>query len=205
MATLPQVKHGYIRGVVGAVVTGLNSNGTAKTPAATPYGIKTAQQINVSVVSEAGNAATLRGGDGILTYVKDPDTIVAINLTMLNAKFDAQAMEEIAGGTLVTVAEESDVRIIGWESPSIEDQQDPPYFKLEVYAKNHNSRGGLDGYIKHTFYYGRSTFGNENLQDQNWSIPELKVECFQNPSSVSGGPHKKEFVATLPAQLLPAE
>lgn len=201
MTTLPQVKKGYIRGVKGAVVTGLNSDGTAKDPAATPYGIKTAQQINVSVVSEAGNAATLRGGDGILTYVKDPDTIVAINLTLMNARFDAHAMEEIAGGTLITEPEDTDERVIGWESPSIEDQQDPPHFKLEVYATNYNARGGKDGYIKHTFYYGRATFGNENLQDQNWSIPEMKIECFQNPSTATGGPHKKEFVAELPAQL----
>lgn len=200
MAQLPQNKSGYLRGVRGLVVTRINSDGTPD-GAAVPYGIKTAQQVGVSVVVESGNATVLRGGDKVLAYVKDPDTVVAVNLAFQNARFDAKAIQTLAGGTLIEVAEGTDTRIVGWEAPTIEAQQNPPYFKAEVYAVNHSARGGgVDGYIKYTFYYCRATFGNETLQDQNWVIPEMNIECLENPS-LSGGVYKKEFVAALPAEL----
>lgn len=199
MAQLPQLKKGYIRGVKGLVVTRINPDGTDDA-GATPYGIKTAQQVGVEVQSVGGEESILRGGDKILARVKDPDTVVAINLALQNARFDAKAMETIAGGTLIEVVEGADTRIVGWEAPTIEAQQNPPYFKAEVYATNHNARGGIDGYVKYTFYYCRATFGNETLQDQNWVIPEMNIECMENPS-LSGGIYKKEFVDALPAEL----
>ena len=199
-----QIKKGYVRGVRGAVITPIKPDGDDD-PEAVSYGIKTAQQIGVNLVVEAGNAATLRGGDQILAYVKDPDTVVAANLTVQNARFDAAAMEVLAGGTLITETVESEEVITGWEAPSIEEQQNPPQFKLEIYAANHNKRGGLDGFVKYTFFYGCSHFGNETLQDQNWVIPEMNIECFENPSKATGGVYRKEFVPVLPAELSPAE
>jgi len=197
---LPQIKKGYIRGVRGLVITGIQADGTEQDPPATPYAIKTAQQVAVSVVSEGGNAAVLRGGDKVLAYVKDPDTIVAINLTLQDARFDAAAIKELAGGELITVQEDTEERIVGWEAPSIEAQQDPPYFKAEVYATSHGSRGEVEGYIKYTFHYCRATFGNETLQDQNWVVPEMNIEVLQNPS-LTTGLYKKEIVDALPAEL----
>jgi len=199
MAQLPQSKKGYIRGLKGLVVTRINSDGTDD-GSATPYGIKTAQQAGVEVQSVGGEESVLRGGDKILARVKDPDTVVAINLALRNARFDAKVMETIAGGTLIEAVEGEDTRIVGWEAPTIEAQQSPPYFKAEVYATDHNARGGVDGYVKYTFYYCRATFGNETLQDQNWVIPEMNIESMENPS-LSGGLYKKEFVDALPAEL----
>ena len=198
MPQLPQLKKGYIRGVRGLVVTRINGDGTDDATA-TAYAIKTAQQVSVEVQSVGGEEALLRGGDMLLARVKDPDTIVAIKLALQNARFDAQGIETIAGGTLIEVAEEDDTRVVGWEAPSIEDQQTPPYFKAEAYAVNHNKRGGIDGYVKYTFYYCRATFGNETLQDRNWVIPEMAIECMENPS-LTGGLYKKEFVDDLPAE-----
>lgn len=199
MPQLPQSKKGYIRGVRGLVVTRINSDGTDDA-GATPYAIKTAQQVGVEVQSVGGEESVLRGGDRILTRVKDPDTIVAIKLALQNARFDAQGIETLSGGTLIEVAEDTDTRIVGWEAPTIEEQQDPPYFKAEVYAASHNARGGIEGYVKYTFYYCRATFGNETLQDKNWAIPDMSIECMENPS-LTGGPYKKELVDALPAEL----
>lgn len=199
MAQLPQNKRGYIRGVRGLVVTRINADGTPDATAV-PYGIKTAQQVGVEVQVAGGEESILRGGDKVLARVKDPDTVVGVNLTLRDARFDAKAIQTLAGGTLIEVAEGADTRIVGWEAPTIEAQQNPPYFKAEVYAVSHGSRGQVEGYIKYTFPYCRATFGNETLQDQNWVVPEMTIECMENPA-LSSGVYRKEFVDSLPAEL----
>ena len=193
----PQVKKGYIRGVVGLVITALQSSGAPQEPAATPYGIKTSPQVGVSVVSEGGAATALRGGDKVLAYVKDPDTIVAVNLAVQNARFDAKAIQVMAGGTLKTDAGDA---ITGWTHPTIEEQQNPPYFQADVYARAHGAHGEVEGYMKYSFPYCRATVGNETLQDKVFTVPELKVECFENPST-GASVYGKEIVAALPAEL----
>jgi len=198
MAQLPQLKRGYIRGVRGLVITALTAAGAPVIPAVT-YGVKTAQQVGVEVVTEAGEAATLRGGDGILLRIKEPDTVVGATLAVQDARFDARAIVLLAGGTLIEIAEGVDTRINGWEAPTIVAQQNPPYFRAEAYAMNYGATGGLDGFIKYTFPYCRATFGNETLQDQNWAIPEINVEAAENP--LGGGVYRKEFVAALPTEL----
>ncbi len=197
---LPQIKKGYIRGVRGVIITPINEDGADKEPTSTPYGMKTAQRIGVGVVSEAGGASVLRGGDKVLAYVKDPDTVVAVNLTLLNARFDAEAIKVLAGGTLITKTEDLDEQVVGWKAPSIEEQQTPPYFKAEVYAASHGSRGQVEGYIKYIFHYCRATFGDETLEDNQWSVPEMRIEVLENPT-LTGGLYDKEFVDTLPAKL----
>jgi len=199
MAQLPQIKRGYIRGVKGAVVTAINSDGTPDA-GATPYGIKTTQKIAVETEVVTGESADLRGGDKLLAHVKDPDTVVGVNLTLNDARFDAHAIEALAGGTLIEVPEDTDTRVVGWEAPSIEQQQTPPHFQLEVYATSHDSRVGVEGYVKYTFYYCRATFGGETLEDRQWMVPEIKIVCLENPST-STGLYKKEFVDSLPAEL----
>ncbi|MGV8164648.1 MAG: hypothetical protein ACLKAK_07310 [Alkaliphilus sp.] len=195
----PQVKKGYIRGVKGLVVTMLTVTGAPVAPAVT-YGIKTAQQVGVSVVEESGDSAILRGGDMILARIKEPNTVVGLELTLQNARFDAEAIKLIAGGTLIVVVEGADTRVNGWESPTIEQQQTPPYFKGEAYAVNHSASGAADGWVKYTFAFCRATFGNETLQDQTWAIPEMKIEVQESP--LGGGAYRKEFVDTLPGELI---
>lgn len=200
MATpLPQIRTGYLRGVRGAVVTAINVDGSPVSPAVT-YGIRTAQQVAVERVDEAGEAAVHRGGDQILSRFKEPDTIVGVNLTLQNARFDARAIQLIAGGTLITAVEGANTRINGWEAPTFTAQQNPPYFRIEVFAANHTATGAIDGFVRFTFPYCRGTFGNETLQDQNWVIPELHIECLESPQG--GGVYRKEFIAALPPELV---
>lgn len=199
MAQLPQNKTGYIRGVRGVVVTALEEDGTPKTPEEL-YGIKTAQEVGVSVQIESGEEDILRGGDKLLARIKEHDTVVGAELSLKNARFDAKAMEMIAGGTLIEEAEGEDTRIVGWEAPTIEEQQVPPIFKAEVYAANFSAGGVIDGFVKYSFPYCKATFGNESLQDQSWAIPEMKVDCTESP--LGGGAYRKEFVSSLPTELI---
>jgi len=147
-----------------------------------------------------GEESVLRGGDKLLARVKDPDIVVGVNLTLQDGRIDAQGIQTLAGGTLIEVAEDTDTRIVGWEAPTVEVQNDPPYFKVEVYAASFKARGVVEGYIRYTFHYCRATFGNETLQDQQWLIPELNIECMENPG-LSGGVYRKEFVDSLPGEL----
>ena len=199
MAQLAQNKRGYIRGVRGLVITGLNSDGTMPV-SPTRYGIKTAQEVSVEAEVVGGKAGELRGGDKVLAYVKDPDTVVGVNLGVKDARFDARALVLIGGGTLIEVVEDEDTRITGWEAPTIEDQQAPPVFQVELYAQSHGSRGELEGYLLYTFAFARGRVGNVTHSDAEWSTPELALWCAENPST-SGGVYRKEFVAALPAEL----
>jgi len=199
MTQLPQNKRGYIRGVRGLIVTRINSDGTDDA-GATPYVMSTPQQIAIEAQVVSGEESILRGGDKLLARVKDPDIVVGVNLGLQDARIDAQGIETLAGGTLVEVIENGDTRIVGWEAPTVEAQNDPPYFKAEAYAASFKARGVVEGYIKYTFFYCRAAFGNETLQDQQWLIPELNIEVTENPA-LTGGVYRKEFVDSLPAEL----
>jgi hypothetical protein len=155
VAQLAQNKRGYLRGVRGLVVTRVNADGTAD-GAAVAYGIRTAQQVALEIQSVDGEESVLRGGDKVLARVKDPATVVGLNLTVQDARFDAQAIVTLCGGTLIEVVEGADTRINGWEAPSMEAQQTPPHFKVEVYAVSHGARAGVEGYVKYTFYFCRT-------------------------------------------------
>lgn len=200
MAQLAQNKRGYIRGVRGCVITSLNADGTMPgTP--TVVGVKTAQEIGVETEVEEGESSTLRGGDKVLARVKDPDTIVGVKLTLKDARFDAHALQAVSGGTLVTVVEGADTRVVGWEAPTIEAQQTPPVFQAEVYAQSHDARSASEGFMKYTFFFCRGVIKGASLSDKEWSAPEFNVSAQQNPSLTSGV-YRGEFVAALPAELL---
>ncbi len=200
MATLPQNKKGYIRGVRGFVITKLLESG-APDPGAVPHGVKTAQQVDVDILSIKGDEASLRGGDELLAYAKDKDVITGLKLSVRDARFDAQAWLEIAGGTLIKEVEGADERIVGWRPPTIVEQATTRWFKLEAYARNHTSGGQLDGYIKYTFNYCRGVWGKETLADKQWLVQDFEIECFENPASALP-PYEKRFVAALPAELV---
>jgi len=199
MAQLPQIKKGYIRGVLGILVTGLNADGTIP-GSPTKVGIKTAQEAGVDLTVVDGEAATLKGGNKVLAYVKDADTVVGGKIKVKEARFDAKAIQTIQGGTLVEVVEGADTRIVGWEAPTVAAQQTPPVFQAEVYAQAHGSRGEKEGYLKYTFPFARGKFTGETVADGEWTAPEFEFEFFENPST-TGGSYKKEFVSALPAEL----
>jgi hypothetical protein len=199
LARLPQIKKGYIRGVRGAVLTPLNADGTV-TVGGTQYGIRTIQSVPYDVKVVEGAEDDLRGGGKILAHVEDPDVVVGLTLVLKDARFDAEAILALAGGALVEGVEGTDTRVTGWEAPTIKDQQEPPHFKLEVYATSHGSRGEIESYTRYTCHFCRATFGNENLEDRAWAVPEIRITCLENPSGAAGL-YRKEFVSDLPVLL----
>ena len=100
MPSLGQVKKGYLRGVKGIVIEPLKADGT-KEDTPKRYGIKTPQEIGIEAVIVEGETSELRGGDVVLTQVTDPDIITGATLTMIDARYDAEATEMIAGGDVI--------------------------------------------------------------------------------------------------------
>ena len=199
MAQLPQNKRGYVRGIVGVVITGLNADGTIPgTP--TKVGIKTAQQAAVDLTVIDGEASALKGGNKVLAYVKDADTVVGGKIKLKEARFDAAAVKLIQGGTYVEVAEGADTRIVGWEAPTVDSQQTPVVFQAEVYGISYAGRGNQESYIKYTFGFCRGKLSSFGVADGEWTAPEIELEFFENPSTLAGA-YRKEFVSALPAEL----
>jgi len=199
MPAVKQQKSGYVKGVKGIVITGLLETGAADVTAVA-HGIKTAQKASIEVQYEEGEKSTLRGGDSILCVVEDSDTITGVTMKFTNAKFDADATLIIQGGTLIQDDTDPDSPItIGWEAPMTADAKPNP-FKAEIYARNYNSSGIVDGYVKVTVPYCTGKMSSLAYADNEWSTPEFEIKGKEN-SALSMGCYRKEFVAALPTEL----
>jgi len=198
MAILSQNKKGYLRGVRGVLITVLNSDGSM--PASpTKYWIDTAQNVSVEAQVAEGETADLRGGDKFLTRVEDEDIVVGVDLTFTDARFDVEATVYIAGGSLITVTEGADERIIGWEAPTIAEQNSRTPFQAEVYVQSFDEKGGREAYLKYTFRYCKGYAPNIEHADQEWGTPEFTIKARENPAT-GESVYKKEFVSSLPPE-----
>jgi len=197
MTTLPQTKKGYLRGVRGVMITELEADGSMPV-APSLYWVDTAQEVGIEAVVIAGESAELRGGDRLLLRLEEDDVISGATLTFRDARFDAKAATLIAGGNLITELENGDLRIVGWEAPTIEEQADRIPFQAEVYVQSFNEAGGREAYLKYTFRYCKGNAANVSHGDRSWGTHEFTVKAKDNPSTLEST-YKKEFVAELPS------
>lgn len=199
MAQLLQTQSGYLKGCHGAVITPLQANGS---PEATPvrHAIAATQSVGCDMNIIEGEESSLRGGDKILTTVKEQDVYTSGALTFVDARFDAKLLEIIDGGSIIEVVEGTDTRVTGYRAATKAQQYARLPFNLEVYIENYNAEGSIDGYVKYTFVYGKGIASNIMHEDQSWSTPEFTVRVEENPQ-LSQGMYDKEFVAALPAEL----
>lgn len=195
-----QRRTGYIYGVKGIVVEVLGADGSAVTPTPTRYGMDTPQSVKIEPEQEDGESSVLRGGGKVLTRIKEVNTIVGQTLTITDAKFDIEGTLHLCGGTLIEETIETVDYNTGWEAPTIEEQQTRTPCKIEVYAENYNAGGSRDSYIKYSFYYGIGYASGVELNDQEWSTPEIVIDCQEN-NAQSTSTYHKEFVDSLPAEL----
>ncbi|HSQ88172.1 hypothetical protein, partial [Romboutsia sp.] len=142
----------------------------------------------------------LRGGGKVLTEIKEINTITGYTLTLVDAKFDIEALLHLCGGTLIEETIDVTDYNTGWEHPTIEEQQTRTPIALEVYAENYDSGGNNDSYIKYTFWYGIGYTSSVEHNDQEWSTPEIEIECKENTAQTKSVYHK-EFVDSLATEL----
>ncbi|SFU40425.1 hypothetical protein [Alicyclobacillus macrosporangiidus] len=193
-----QAKTGYLKGCRGLVITPLNLDGSMPTNPQR-YGIKTSQEVSVDLETVDGDNGELRGGDRVLARFEDTDTVVGMNLQFTDARFDAQATQIIAGGTLIF--DESDpTKIIGWVAPKVSEQGTRTPFAAEVYVANYNSSGGVDGFVCFKFPYCIGYVPTADFQDGDWGTPEFEMRARENPAT--GESYMSwQFVDQLPAEL----
>lgn len=195
-----QYREGYTLGFRGAVIEVLQADGSAVTPTPTTFGIKTPQELGYEFGVIEGNETQLRGGDIVLTNVKETDIITSASLSMTNAKFDLECTYHIAGGTLVT--EEIDLvdYNTGWEFPTLSEQYSKVPFKFSGYVANYDSAGKVNSYFVAHFWYCMGYLNGVTHADQEWGTPEFTIYAEEN------GAQSKPIVTydwedTLPTEL----
>jgi hypothetical protein len=193
----PQYRKGYIKGVKLVRIQTLESDGdNPVTPVY--YKIETPQSVAIEQETEEGASSVLRGGDMVLCRVEEVDTIVGATITLVNAKLDAEALLHLCAGTLIEDTIETVDYNIGWEMPTIEEQQSRVPVLIEIYAKNFNSSGNHDSYVKHTLGWCIGYAPGASMADTEWMTPEITIKCSEN--GVQSLPVMKwEFVDALPA------
>lgn len=197
-----QKQRGYLRGVRGILVTPLNLDGSMPTSPET-YWVDTAQEVALSVEIVEGESADLRGGDRQLVRIEEESTIVGVDLTFRDARFDAELTEIIAGGSLVmgeTIVEgETGQVVLGWEAPKVADQTDRTPFQAEVYVQSFNAEGGREAYLVYQFRYCKGYVPEITHGDRAWGTPEFEIMARENPATAKST-YQKSFVASLPAE-----
>lgn len=159
------------------------------------YWIKTPEQIAYTMKVEVGAEDTLRGGDQVLTSVKDPDIVKGVTLNIKDARFDAKLAEIVDGGTLIVVGAE----IKGYIAPTIAAQATPVPFRIKIYIQSFDETGHREAYLEYTFVYCIGKLGNITHADKTWSATEFNIDASENPSTLESV-YSKQFVDTLPAE-----
>ena len=201
-----QKMDGYLRGVRGILVTELEEDGSYPTTE-TSHWIDTAQQAELSAEVVTGETADLRGGDRLLLRLEEDDYIVGVNVTFTDARFDIEATDLIAGGTII-VATEADVvagkievgDLIGWVAPTVEEQGTRTPFQADVYVQSFDEYGGREAYLVYTFTYCKGRMPEASHSDRGWGTPEFEIKARANPG-LEKSTYQKLFIdwdTTLP-------
>ena len=196
-----QTKKGYLRGVRGVLLTKLDEDGGMPIENVEEWWVDTAQEVDVAAEVVAGESADLRGGDRLLLRIEEDDVIVGATLTFRDARFDARAAELVGGGTLIV--DPLTDEIVGWDSPTVEEQATKDPFQAEVFVQSYNEAGGREAYLKYTFRYCKGNAAEVSHSGRSWGTPEFTIKARENPATLESV-HKKEFVDELPEAALEA-
>lgn len=201
MARLDQAQKGYLRGIRGVQVTRLLPDLTKSTTDVAI--IDTATQATYEAITVDGPREALRGGDRVLAYYAERSHVVGHTIRLGNARAHLLALYIVQGGTLIEEpVGTSDTRIVGWRAPRVGEQHTGPYFELVAYQASFNASGGVEGYVKHVWPYCFAVLNRFNIQDNEWTAPEIEVVAVEPPDG-SKPFYDFQFVpkSAVPAQL----
>lgn len=159
------------------------------------YWVNTPEEVGYTMKVEAGAEDTLRGGDQVLTSVKDPDIVKGITLAIRDARCDLKLAEIIDGGTLI---EDGGV-VIGYTAPTIAAQATPVPFRAKVYVQSYDETGHREAYQEYNFVYCIGKLGNIMHTDKAWGAAIFNIDASENPATLAST-YSKQFVATLPTE-----
>lgn len=195
-------KTGYLRGVRGMVITTLEDDGSEPSEPE-EFTMDTPQTIGIEVEIEEGESESLRGGDSVLARIEEDDTIIGVNLSITDAKFDPELYAAISGGSVIEEEVDTEEEVVGYEAPTIEEQRsNKTPFEAKVYVQSHDSSGNIEGYVEYTFPFCKGIFNGIDHGDQEWGTPEFSVKGRENPDS-GDSCYRSEFIEKddLPSDL----
>ncbi len=130
----------------------------------------------------------LRGGDRLVAIIEEEDYLVGLNITFNNAALDPEAIKVIAGGGDLILDEEEEQNVIGYESPTFDDQHDgraPFQAKLYVaqFSEGFSEREELQGYVEFTFPYCKGRIPSISSAGQTFMVPSFTIEAREHKHS----------------------
>lgn len=183
-----------VYGVALVVLTELKQDGSTKTGGKVVR-IDSPQQVQYSANIKEGQETELRGGDRLITTVKEDDVLTSLTATFQDAKLNIDAMVLIGGGT-VTGSGESAV----YDAPTMSDTSRTPFMAeiySTIYGDGAKTAGDIEGYKKVTLNYAKGRIPAFTQQDRAFLVPSYTITSTEN-SSTGKGPFSIETVASLP-------
>jgi hypothetical protein len=175
-----------LRGVKLVTITPLTEKGLATSNPIKIYGVT---DIPIQTLIEQGERIIDKAdGIGIIEVHEEDDTILGTDFSLTTNHLNMQVFEELMGGSVIT---END-KVIGWSSPSIEEQRNnPKRFQVDIYVPT------LSGaYLKHCFFYCKGTLQGLGYGVQKISEPSISIKA--RPHPITKRTSEMSFVTQIP-------
>lgn len=170
-------------GVCGIRVARLDASGVPMPGAknlylgTAPIQVKETRQVKAGARFEKRN-----GCGGVCVVVQEQDDIQGMTLAMTLCQLDAELIQMLAGGSLITVGSNT----LGYMDPAL-GQQQANGVSFEIWSENHwgGSKSATYPYIKRA--YPRVTWrsGDETYAEDITEVP-LEGTCYENPNFYNG-------------------
>jgi len=157
-------------------------------PLGDPTLLEVPQEAGVEPDIIEGARDELRGGDRLVAVIEEEDYLAGLNITFNNAELDPTTIQIIAGGGDLIEDEEEVPNVIGYESPTFDDQHDgrvPFQAKLYVaqYTEGFSEREELTGFIEFTFPYCKGQIPSVSPAGQTFMVPSFTIEAREHKHS----------------------
>lgn len=199
-----QLVQDNLNGIERTDLTILNNDGsTPDTPDI--YTIDTVKSADFEAEIQEGERIEQTVNGIVRAALNRPDILRAINMSFVNAKFSPKLFEIIAGqGTLIYDEPENPDKVIGYQSPTIEQQinNDKRPFKLDMYVVRYddgeNVKEQAKGFYKITLNYCQGNFPGISIGEGEFVNSEFEARGLENKFE-NVGPITIIETDTLPA------
>lgn len=137
---------------------------------------RTPQQAGINPQFIEGGRQEIRGGDGLVAAIKEPDNLVSIQLQFTNAELPGDALAMLAGGTY------TDSPNPKYTAPAVGATVPAVIAELYVarYGEGSQTASSLQGYRVWTFNYVKGRIPSHTAQDRNFLTPQFTIKCSEN-------------------------
>jgi hypothetical protein len=175
-----------LKGVKLVTITPLTEKGLVTSNPIKIYGVT---DIPIQTLVEQGERIIDKAdGIGVIEVHEEDDTILGADFSLTTNHLNMQVFEELMGGSTIT----ENNKVIGWISPSIEEQRNnPKQFQVDIYVPT------LSGaYLKHCFFYCKGIMQGLGYGVQKISEPSISIKARSHP--ITKHTSDMSFVTQIP-------